>query len=138
MGVTRRVTRCRVWDVSGSPMARGGEARGLVNYQGATSLLTIKGGIAKAMNPVTPSIEGCPNVVISASGLPNTDDLAAAIVDGSYYTLWEPDFDERRAILDGAKVEIWFWRTQPGFNPMSVSVEGVRGGPREGVAGAEA
>lgn len=77
--------------------------------------------------PITPNLEGCPNVVIAAGGLPDTDDLIAARVDGSYYTLWKLDFDERQAILDGANVEIWFWRTQPGFNPMSVSVQGVRG-----------
>ena len=77
------------------------------------------------MWPVIPEIEGCPNVVISASGLPNTEDLVAARVDGAYYTLWNPSFEERRAILDGAKVVIWFWRTMPGFNPMAVSVEGV-------------
>lgn len=78
------------------------------------------------MIPVEPQIEGGRRVVISASGLPNTNDLVASFVDGAYYTLWAPSFDERKAILDGARIEIWFWRTQPGFNPMQVSVEGVR------------
>lgn len=79
------------------------------------------------MKPITPNVEGWTNVVISASGLPDTEDLVAARVGArEYYTLWEPSFNERRAILDGARIEIWFTRTMPGFNPMSVGVEGVR------------
>jgi hypothetical protein len=68
--------------------------------------------------------EGWKNVIIA--GRPGLDNnLVAARQGHEFYTLWDLSFAERRAILDGAKVEIWFTQTMPGFNPMSVTVQGV-------------
>ncbi len=77
------------------------------------------------MRPVEPRehIEG---VRTSFHG-PGGSDIAplpAVIADGVIHTEWDLSFDERQAILDGARVVLAFMGTR--MPPCELRVEGVR------------
>jgi hypothetical protein len=73
------------------------------------------------MKPVHPR-EGTADVVLK--GPPGVGDLPAQFVDGpGLRSEWELTFDERQAILDGARVVLWTIATR--HPPVAIEVEGV-------------
>lgn len=85
------------------------------------------------MNPVVPrEIESqlteapqqIPGFVILKGNSADVGNLPAMLIPGEYFeTHWEPTFDERKAILDGARIILRVM--SPGHPPVALGVEGV-------------
>lgn len=75
------------------------------------------------MRPVVPR-SGRVDVVLKGPPGGDIGDLPAQRVQGGgFCSEWELDFDERKAIMDGARVVLWVMSA--GHPPVSVEVEGV-------------
>lgn len=77
------------------------------------------------MNPIAPNVEGRQTVMLGESQ-PEYETLPAAVMeDGLLYTKWELTEVERKALADGAPVELWVWTFGKPFQPVALTVEGV-------------
>lgn len=76
------------------------------------------------MKPIDPELEGYPTVVF-AEDQPEYEPLPAAIVGNALYTKWQLTENERRAIMDGARVDLLIWTCGRPLQPVVLQVEGV-------------
>ena len=77
------------------------------------------------MKPIEPEdVAGQPAVF--GRGQPGVEPLPARVTrDGLVYTRWQLSFDERRAILDGACIDLVIFRGRAPLQALSMSVQGV-------------
>ena len=76
------------------------------------------------MDPVEP--DGLPgDRVVLAKDQPQYKDLVATITSECVHTRWSLDESERRAILDGACIELTTWTFGQQFQPVHLRVQGV-------------
>ena len=78
------------------------------------------------MQPVEPT--GLPGRrVVLAETQPQYNDLVANISGDIVHTRWSLDGEERRAILDGACIELLTWTFGQPFQPVRLRVQGIEG-----------
>ncbi len=76
------------------------------------------------MDPVKP--DGMPGRrVVLAKTQPQYADLVANMTADKVHTRWSLDVDERKAILDGACIELITWTYGQPFQPVYLRVQGV-------------
>ena len=77
------------------------------------------------MQPIEPT--GLPGRrVVLAKTQPQYNDLVAMQdSEGVVYTRWQLDENERRAILDGACVELITWTFNKPFSPTRLRIQGI-------------
>ena len=65
--------------------------------------------------------------VLLAKNQPQYGSLPALVYpDGVVLSRWQPTFDERRAIADGANVDLWVWTFGRPHQPVNLQVQGVQ------------
>ena len=80
------------------------------------------------MKPVDLETEGHENVVVFAKDQPQYEPLPAQRQEnGVIWTRWQLTEDGRRAIMDGARVDLWVWTFGNPLQPVRLAVEGRRG-----------
>lgn len=78
------------------------------------------------MKAIEPLGEGA--LVVYAANQPEYDPLPARrLPDGTLRTRWQPDAIERRAILDGACIELEILTFGNPLQPVRLAVEGTEG-----------
>src|SRR3990172_6765343 len=93
------------------------------------------------MQPIDLKAEGYENVITFAEHQPEYQPLPAVEVEpGCVWTTWTLSETERRAIMDGARVELFVWTFGRPLQPVALRIEGgeeggVAEGGREGVVG---
>lgn len=76
------------------------------------------------MKPIEPT--GLPGErIVLAKDQSQYENLVAHVADERVYTRWSLDEDERRAILDGAAIELTTWTFGQRFQPVHLRVQGV-------------
>ena len=79
------------------------------------------------MKPVDLEAEGHKDVIVFAEHQPQYESLPAVLVEpGVVWTRWQLSEDERRAIMDGARIELWVWTFGKALQPVMLAVEGVQ------------
>jgi len=78
------------------------------------------------MKPVDLEAEGYENVIVFAKYQPEYEPLPAVQVEpGLVWTKWQLSGAERRAIMDGARVELFVWTFGQPLQPVALKIEGV-------------
>ncbi len=78
------------------------------------------------MKPIEPT--GLPGErVVLAEKQPQYDNLVATVDGDRVYTRWSLDETERRALMDGAGIELITWTFGRQFQPVYLRVQGVEG-----------
>lgn len=75
------------------------------------------------MNPVEPRREG--HRVVYGVGQPQYRPLPAVLTAEGCWTSWELTLEERRAILDGARVELFIMTFDSPLQPVRLCIEGI-------------
>ena len=78
------------------------------------------------MKPVDLKTAGFENVIVFAEDQPEYQPLPAVETEpGVIWTRWEPTTDERKAIAEGKRIDLFIWTFRRPLQPIALAVEGV-------------